>query len=533
MKSKRREFFSETVLVVLVSVVTLLLQLISFATTWSGSGIYLEGVFPYASLLFAVAIQATAYFFSNSLRNKVTFLKVTAMLLAMCCSTYYSYIGIYNSVNSPLTFLQERYVQIEKELTDIYRDRQEEAIVVIKDAVSEAATTVIREYSLLAKEREKLVACGEALAQEGESHADNIRVPKQWEYETYEEYAAAYQVYVQAISAGSNAEEEAGRLGILASYGFASVEQMQLEEAENKADMTTLLTTLGMPEEELTTGVSDICVRTIASLDKVLEGQDIGTANYVDLNRLMRAASLYETKTVSGAEIATMVKETMSYGTSLMSNYEGLVAMLEGGRVTIANVMELKGLMDSEILKACLRLHLQEEADSKYAITDLYLVPIEAIQNESTRMTALFCLGMAALVDGLSLLFAVSLKERKTLWNRHSLLWVRWEDYTGQIHATLPGNGDGAEELSNFLERFQPSPETEKEGYMMLAFMADLEGYGRLTALLCQLNLAKIMPGDFCGKEGDIVLLKAKFVFWCNSVINETREEKRERIIYE
>ena len=101
-KSKRRlSLFGDSALVVLISIVTLLLQSISFATTWNGSKIYLEGVFPYASLLFAVAIQATAYFFSNSLRSRLSFLKMAALCAALCCSTYYSYIGIYNSVNSP------------------------------------------------------------------------------------------------------------------------------------------------------------------------------------------------------------------------------------------------------------------------------------------------------------------------------------------------------------------------------------------------------------------------------------------------
>ena len=159
-RSKEITIFSENALTILVSVVTLLLQIISFATTWSGSRIYLEGVFPYASLLFAVAIQATAYFFSNSLREKVTVLKVTAMLVAMCCSTYYSYIAIYNSVNSPVRFLQESYVQIEEELTGSYDAGLEECI-------------------------------------------------------------------------GLAVEEAALRTGILASYGFASVEALQKAEADN------------------------------------------------------------------------------------------------------------------------------------------------------------------------------------------------------------------------------------------------------------------------------------------------------------
>lgn len=141
--------FSEKALVALISLVTLLLQLISFATTWQGSQIYLEGVFPYASLYFAVAVQSVSYFFSNSLRNRIRPLKIIALCMALCCSTYYSYIGIYNSVNSPTSYLQEHYVQIAQRLTQSYQSELEENLAEARTAIGNATSLVTEKYTVL------------------------------------------------------------------------------------------------------------------------------------------------------------------------------------------------------------------------------------------------------------------------------------------------------------------------------------------------------------------------------------------------
>ncbi|MBE5874674.1 MAG: hypothetical protein E7287_09775 [Lachnospiraceae bacterium] len=531
MKTNRKiEFFSETVLTILVSIVTLLLQAISFATTWSGSRVYLEGVFPYASLLFATSIQATAYFFSNSLRNKVSALKVTAMLVALCCSTYYSYIGIYNSVNSPERFLQERYVQIERDLTGKYDAESEELMGVIREALSDASTQITANNIRLNKERENIDACREALAEEGKSYVGGMKAPKQSDYENYEDYVAAYNAYVSGRAEGSNAEKETVRKGILENYGFADMAGLQTAEAENTAEMSTLKAALGMTEEqeEVTVQgrVAELYTKLSVAADNAMLGVAFGSTELENLNTLMQAARLCGYDKISYADIMKAVSRVADVAREpLMKNYSELVAALEGGRVTASNTMSLKSSMDAEILSALLKIKLPA-GDERYQITDLYLVPVKALQDTGTRMTAFFCLFVATLIDALSLLFAVSLRKRKPLWKRRSLVFTRMEDYIPQIYASLPKEQEAVQVLTDFLKLFEPSPETECDGYIMCAKLQKVRDYYPLVALLCQVNLAKVVSESIFkpeSEEGDLLLLRARFVFWLNTEINENR----------
>ena len=170
-------------------------------------------------------------------------------------------------------------------------------------------------------------------------------------------------------------------------------------------------------------------------------------------------------------------------------------------------------------------------SDEQYRITDLYLVPVNALQAQPTRMTALFCLLVAALIDALSLLFAVSLRKRKPLWKRRSLTFTKMEDFAPQIYASLPGVSDVEQELSKFLNCFVPSPETECDGYMMCTELSAVREYYALVALLCQVNLAKVVPESLLKSEGDegreILLLRARFVFWANAEISDSNVEER------
>ncbi len=528
--------FSETALTILVSVVTLLLQIISFATTWSGSRIYLEGVFPYASLLFAVAIQATAYFFSNSLRNKISVLKVVAMVTALCCSTYYSYIGIYNSVNSPVKFLQERYVRIQEELTGIYDTVLEENLGMVREALGDAASAITSGYTMLLEEKGNMEACREALGQENQSYAESMRAPRESAFETYEGYVEAYKAYVAGISSGSNTESEALQEGILISYGFSSIENLQKAEAENAAAISALRGALGIVGEqtadEFFEKVSDTSVKLTSALNNAMLGEGFDNIENASLNRLFQAAKLCGYEKMSVAEMSNIVKSASdTTAHPLMREYTALVGALEGGEVTAANTMELKGVMDAEILTALLKMNSllpSEEQlsyeDQRYQITDLYLVPIRALQSEATGMTAFFCFGVAALTDILSVLFAVSLRGRKPLWKRGNLVFAGLEDYVPQIYASLPPVERPAGALAEFLSHFVPSPETEYDGYMMCTDVKEVSAYYPLVALLCQTNLAKLVPGSFLeegAEEQELLLLKARFVFWANSVIYE------------
>lgn len=114
------KIFKDKRLAYIAAGVSLLLQLISFFTTYQGANYYFRGIIVFAPLLFAVAVQSVVYFLENSIRGRRNFFKVAALVLAMCCSSYFSYIGIYNNVNSPLTYYQTTYNDYRNQLQASY-----------------------------------------------------------------------------------------------------------------------------------------------------------------------------------------------------------------------------------------------------------------------------------------------------------------------------------------------------------------------------------------------------------------------------
>lgn len=552
-RNNKINIFSESSLVILISIVTLFLQTISFATTWSGSKVYLEGVFPYASLLFALAIQATAYFLSNSLRTRITLLKIVAMTVALCCSTYYSYIGIYNSVNSPVSYLQENYMRISDDLNRIYDSSLETGLSSARLAVGNAYSQVSAKYSSLTNTQANIDACLEALSAADTSYSQKLRAPKQADYETYEEYAAAYQAYIATISSGSKTEKETVRADILSSYGFADMKALNEAQTEYAAAVSALEAALGTTgnnkvvsdnteneDSNFSETLSSLYLDLTTALDGVSAGQPLDDNAMQKLTGLLHTASLCSTQSYDLAALKnTMDLCAKAANITLMADYQTLVGLLPEGVVTSANTMTLKGNMDSQILSAIITLNSllpQNEqidlTDSRFQIMDLYLIPIQALTGESTRTTAFFCLSVAALIDALSVLFAVSIRKRKPVWKRTFLLQRSPDEYLPQICAALPFDSTVGEtpltSLAAFLSWFSPSPETECDGYMMKANAGDLEGFYPLIALLCQINLAKILPTGFTDNENEIVLLRARFVFWANAQIYEDYSQRQE-----
>lgn len=536
--------FSENSLVVLISFVTLLLQLISFATTRQGSLIYLEGVFPYASLLFAIAIQSVSYFFSNSLRTGIRPLKIVALCMALCCSTYYSYIGIYNSVHSPTSYLREHYEQITQELNQNYQSELEENLATVRTAIGSATSLVTAKYTALGNRQQQLEAFRndlESLKENKTSYTNKLRAPSQASYENYEDYAAAYQAYINTASQGSNAESTASRSDVLSAYGFHSIEELSSAEAENAASAQTLTAALGLSSPEAATGIStlsDISASLNTAIDATASGQPFDSNDFTNLNRLFQAAALCGYNGVSLAQITSTLNLCADVTASgFVKDYDALVAALPEGNVTAANTMDLKSAMDAELLSALIKINSllpkSEQisfSEERYQITDLYLIPIQALKGTDTRTTAYFCLAVAALIDVLSVLFAITLRNKKPLWKRLTLAFGNLEDYAPYIYGTLPVNVAPAYALADFMYHFRPSPATESDGYMMQADMASLNGYYTLAALLCQLNLAKILPAGFADNTSEILLLKARFIFWVNSI---TYEEQQNGVVYE
>ncbi len=567
LKHAKISLFSEKSLIILVSVVTLLLQLISFATTWDGAKVYLSDIFPLAPLCFAVAIQATTYFFSNSLRSKITLLKVLALCAAICCSTYYSYIGIYNSVHSPATYLQQRYVQVSQELIRLYTAETAETYADAEEQTNTAASAITAHYTTLLTKRQTLLACEQALEEIKATGTAGLRAPKQANYETYEEYAAAYQAYIESRSHSGSTELGASREQVLSAYGFSSAEELREAKQANEAALYTLTTALGTTEtavegtaspedntadsalaestEEPTqaegstsdfmTEINALRRQLDTAYERLPQGQALNTADITAMNRLFHTAQLCGITLDNSSLLQERLQQCAQVSaTKLLADHSELIAALPGQMVTTDTLIPLKSAMDTQIMDALLKINSLLPAteqlsysDETYQLTDMYLLPIKAFTASDNRMTAFFCLGVAALIDLLSVLFATALRREKPLWKKHLYGQTNVASYQPLIYGALPvGEAPEAEKLQDFLVHFAPSPRTESDGYMLQGALQDLTAYQGLAALLCQINLAKIMPSGTLGLTEDTLLLKARFVFWADEIIYKEREKQ-------
>ena len=252
--------------------------------------------------------------------------------------------------------------------------------------------------------------------------------------------------------------------------------------------------------------------------------------------RLVQLAAAQTGSTLSTDDLLRPVDAALTgSGEGLMASFDELAAQLEGGRVTRANAQEMKILLTSEILNAVLRVNevADEEVlqadDPALQITDLHLKPLLALTVPTQRGMALFCLFLAALMDGLTLVFSIACRRKPTLLKARSprrLLAENGDALAAQVCACLPAGRDPMDELELFLSRFSASPDTLAEGYSLAAPRADLAVYERLCALLCQAGLASIRPAGENGADGEAVLLRSDFLLFANELLT-TRSRGR------
>ena len=434
-------------------------------------------------------------------------------------------------------------MRISDELTRIHDTTLDESLSAIRLDIGNAYAKVNSVHSALENAASNIMDCRVALQNIDTAFSNGLRAPKQSSYETYEEYAAAYQAYIAAKSAGSKAEKDALRQDVLSSYGFESMTDLNQKEKENVVDYSALYAALGFSQNEenasdFSNQLTALHNNIITSIDSATLAAPLSEQTLMQLASLLQTAMLYSDATYDLATITnTLNLCSKSSSLTVIADYQSLVDTLPEKMVTTGNLMTLKSNMDSQIVTSIIALNSvlpQSEqlslSDEQFQIMDLYLIPVHALTTPDTKMTAFFCLAVAALIDALSVLFAISIRQKKPIWKKHFLLCTNPEDYYPQICAALsiwntdsPDRASHGAVLAEFLSRFYPSPETEHDGYMMQADMTILSGFYPLIALLCQINLAKVVPADFCGNTNEIVLLRSKFVFWANNLIYEEK----------
>ncbi len=529
---RRRGFFGEENLLRLVTFVTLLLQAISFVTTLQGATVFLGGIFVLAPLFFALAVQATAWFLAGSLRVRITPLRCVALGMALCCSTYYSYVGIYNTVNPPAMYLSAEYAQVRSELDSTYAARRTQAFRTAQDQINAMVSDLAGQYSLLEQESARLAACAKELEEVSAEYSGGLRAPSRSSYANYEDYVAAYNAYLASVTENSSAEQAAARQAILTRYGFDSESALAEATAQNASDLSAFEAAAAELGGEGETVAAQLESSRAFLLDALTAAEAEGSLSSdarSALGRLVQLAAAQTGSTLSTDDLLRPVDAALTgSGEGLMASFDELAAQLEGGRVTRANAQEMKTLLTSEILNAVLRVNevADEEVlqadDPALQITDLHLKPLLALTVPTQRGMALFCLFLAALMDGLTLVFSIACRRKPTLLKARSprrLLAENGDALAAQVCACLPAGRDPMDELELFLSRFSASPDTLAEGYSLAAPRADLAVYERLCALLCQAGLASIRPSQGNGAAGETVLLRSDFLLYANELL--------------
>lgn len=528
---RRRGFFGEENLLRLVTFVTLLLQAISFVTTLQGATVFLGGIFVLAPLFFALAVQATAWFLAGSLRVRITPLRCVALGMALCCSTYYSYVGIYNTVNPPAMYLSAEYAQVRSELDSTYAARRTQAFRTAQDQINAMVSDLAGQYSLLEQESARLAACAKELEEVGAEYSGGLRAPSRSSYANYEDYVAAYNAYLASVTENSSAEQASARQAILTRYGFDSESALAEATAQNASDLSAFEAAAAELGGEGETAAAQLESSRAFLLDALTAAEAEGSLSSdarAALGRLVQLASAQAGSTLTTDGLLRPVDAALTgSGEGLMASFDELAAQLEGGRVTRANAQAMKTLLTSEILNAVLRVNevADEEVlqadDPALQITDLHLKPLLALTVPTQRGMALFCLFLAALMDGLTLVFSIACRRKPTLLKARSprrLLAENGDALAAQVCACLPAGRDPMDELELFLSRFSASPDTLAEGYSLAAPRADLAVYERLCALLCQAGLASIRPAQEDG-AGETVLLRSDFLLYANELL--------------
>lgn len=577
--------FNKTSLAWLIVLVTLLLQLISLATTYKGSIVYFGGInLPFnlsAPLLFALSIQLIVFCVSHTLRSNFRKGFLIVLILATLCSTYFSYIGIYNYINSPLNYLEERYTQINSNISDKYETLRETNKSSITKTMLNLINDLSTSYASLSMEVDNNNKLSEDIANISidnniiNSQTNSVSKPNINNYgDNLDQYYSDMAKYNAAIGnmitdstkQDSSLKNELYNAQVNSILGGKSLDEFTAESIDTKSKkeqlekgVNTSYTLISSEENSLTIDekllkIQDYCQNYIQGING---DKDIFTTILLNLNSqilIIKNESSIDNLQAQINEFLILNKKdsdimksfsdlkSIVYTNSTGNNYSDNVTLTE------ENAMELYSLMNSEVKSALYTLnHISSNTEKinsnneDYIIHNLYVLPVLNLftLNEEISMSW-FCLIFAILIDGLTIIFAIMEGKEKTPLFAKSTKEVvgRSKDSIENLLmlSLLSSDIDSRDEervekillkLKNFVSSFNLLTEALENGYSMYCPLSSLEEYQGFLATLCQFNLATIISSKelfFNDQTPDIqdenfVLIKSKFMIWANDKI--------------
>lgn len=532
-KNPAEKIFGENSLAIVAAVVTLLLQSISFATTWSGAKTYFSEVFTLAPLFFALSIQCTVFFLCNSICRKITFPRIAALILAILCSSWFSYIGIYNNVNSPEKYLEETYTDYRKKLCAEYSKISENINVLALNDINlmlNKLDSALEENVMKLSELEELA---NKVNNVKSTFSASMKAPSLSQFSSYEDYSNAYKMYISAVAGGSSDETSSTIQTLLSAYGYTTKAELMSDIAELKTSPSQSESTYAQISSLLGTNNSGIQESLITSV----------SSGKLDQNIRQAVSMLSELSSANPHNILYAFQVNQTDPESVMESYEtvSFSKNSEGKQLSLFP-MELKNALDTQIKNGISYLEeLNALSDSEenilrdsFILTDIHLIPVMSILSAKTRGTAVICLTIAIITDLLSLIFALIFsKPKNTLTERNTKKFTAersdlFEKYI--ISSVSDHDVPPAKRINEFLKRFSADGKAVKSGFSMKANMSDLSDFQTLLSILLQFDLASMVSyqeyeklfEDERNKSDDMVFLKTKFLMWCNETFSST-----------
>lgn len=509
--SERRglAIFSEKALMIAAALISLLLQIISFVTTWQGAEAYFSSAFPLAPLFFAAAVQSVVYFTSNSIRRKPGAGKLIALSLAMLCSNYFSFVGIYSAVNPPTVYLQRTYNAYSSELSAVGEEINSANRAKSVSDINRAVNAVIERYSELTVQKSSMDRLLEQLAAvDGGGLSAGMVPPSRWNYATYEDYAAAYRAYIAGISQGTAAAESTEAQAMLNRYGLSGEADAAKRSAEITAEMSLIEGVFGASGS----GFFSAAEQTRA---EILAG---------DRSAAERVFSLYENLTGIRLEYSAVDRgvELILPEYSELSEGKPPAAAREQILGVISSACDLLNAAGGNVSTDC------------FPIENVYTLPLRAVFTEFS-MDGAVSMALAMLIDYLSLAAAVSYVRKKSVLSARDTAQAAASDefffernIIGAIGLETFAENGGlraadedliSERLADYVSRFTAVDFAAEQGCTLLARREDVREHELLTAFLCQCGYAKLLTANEVAALGgsadsDCVLLRTKFLMW-------------------
>ena len=545
--------FNPTVLSWIFLAVTFFLQLISLATTYSGSKVYFGGIkLPFglnAPLLFAISVQLIVFSISNSLKRNFRLGTIVILLAATLCSTYFSYIGIYNYMNSPIVYLEEKYNQIYHNMSDKYRTVVDNSKNDMKKYVYDITGKIQKKYMRLITDNENYTKLSEEASKV--SMNTNIVTPNtgsvvkpninnygnnldQYYADIAKYNSAIANITGQAAAQNSSAQMTVYENKIKTILGGKTLEEFNKEAAESQANMQSLknlvsslynsIPNSGLSEfDKMLNEIQQYCIRYI----NTSEGdKDVFSSLLTNMFTVYSDITAEETPKEFGQAL-NFFFTTSEKNESFMKNLKDVEksVYLENynnepigdASLGLSDALLLYSKLQSEIKNGAYILNSLSESghavdlnEESYSLENMYVLPINNLfTNSSALRTAWFCFIFAALIDGLTLLFALisSGNNRVLMAKRNKEISKNNEELTEDLLFSslilhrVEDTGKSTtqcclEHLANFLTPFKVTPVGTEEGFALYCPLNKLKDYQIFLSILCQFNLAKLISAE-------------------------------------